>query len=288
MLDLTIIIVNWNTRELLRRCLESVFGTVHGLLFEVWVIDNGSTDGSGEMVRAEFPQVRLIENIDNLGFAKANNQALKVCSERYALLLNSDAFLMDGAVEGLIAALENDAHAGIAGARLEYPDGRGQRSYGSLPSPIGEMWSLLGLDKRREQKLCAEGTETVRPVEAVNGACMLVSRELLNEIGLFDERFFMFSEEIDLCKRAQAAGWLVVYAPGARAVHVGGGSSGLTAGRVLRLYTAKLQYIEKHHGQCQGRALLMMMWLTSTLKSFIYLPWDGKRAAFWREVSRGL
>jgi GT2 family glycosyltransferase len=286
-LDLTIIIVNWNTRELLRGCLESVFGTVRGLPFEVWVIDNGSTDDSGAMVRAEFPQVRLIENNENLGFAKANNQALKDCSGRYALLLNSDAFLMEGAVEGLMAALVREARAGVAGARLEYPDGRGQRSHGNLPSPIGEMLSLVGLDKRRDQKMSGEGGERVQPVDTVDGACMMVSKELLDEIGLFDERFFMFSEEIDLCKRAQEAGWRVIYVPGARAVHVGGGSSGFTAGRVLRLYRAKLQYIEKHHGQWQANALSATMWLTSTLKSIIYLAWDGKRAAFWREVSRG-
>lgn len=288
MFDLSIIIVNWNTRDLLRQCLGSVYNTIPGLAFEVWVVDNASTDGSAGMVREAFAGVRLIENNENLGFARANNQALAACTGRYALLLNSDAFLGAGAAEALVQALEADPRGGIAGARLVCPDGRAQRSYGRLPSLIGEVGSLLGLDKWKQGRGGKGEGRRVKEVGMVNGACILVRRAMLDEIGLLDERFFMFSEEVDLCKRASIAGWKVVHVAGAKVVHVGGGSSGLTSRRVLQLYRSKLQYFHKHHGDRLSRTLFIAMRGCSRFKAWFYSPFNDKRAALWREVSLGM
>ena len=287
MADLSIIIVNWNTRDLLIQCLDSVYSTVQGLESEVWVVDNASTDGSAALVRDAFPEVRLIENAQNLGFARANNQALEKCTGRYALLLNSDAFLGAGAAAALIKALEADPRAGIAGARLVYPDGRAQRSYSRLPGLLGEVGSLLGLDKLNQG---AGGREKgdMKEVGAVSGACLLARRAMLAQIGLLDERFFMFSEEIDLCRRALAAGWKVVHVPAAQVVHLGGGGSGLTARRVLQLYKGKLQYFEKHFGLNTSHILFIAMRATSRMKAWCYALTSPRKAALWREVCRGL
>jgi N-acetylglucosaminyl-diphospho-decaprenol L-rhamnosyltransferase len=286
--ELSIIIVNWNTREMLRQCLEAVYGTVVGLDYEVWVVDNASRDGSAAMVREAFPRAQVIVNNENLGFARANNQALEKCSGRYMLLLNSDAYLTNGAVDALVQALEADFRAGIAGARLVCPDGRAQRSYGRLPSLLGEVGSLLGLDKWKQGRGEKGEGRRVKEVGMVSGACILVRRAMLDEIGLLDERFFMFSEEVDLCKRASMAGWKVVHVAGAIVVHVGGGSSGLTSRRVLQLYRAKLQYFHKYHGQRLSRALFIAMRGCSRFKAWFYSLFNGKRAAMWREVSLGM
>ncbi len=287
MIDLSIIIVNWNTRDLLQQCLEAVHATVHGLAFEVWVVDNASTDGSLAMLREEFPQVQVIENQENLGFARANNQALERCVGRYALLLNSDAFLGVGAAVALFGALQADPRAGIAGARLVYPDGRAQRSYSCLPSLLGEVGSLLGMDKVNT-RVGKKGKGEVKEVGAVSGACLLARRAMLDEIGLLDELFFMFSEEIDLCKRAWAAGWKVLHVPAAGVVHVAGGSSGLTSGRVLQLYRGKVQYFEKHYGLRTSQLLFAAMRYISQMKVWFYALINPSKATLWRTVHKGL
>jgi GT2 family glycosyltransferase len=287
---LSIIIVNWNTRDLLSQCLESVYATISGLDFELWVVDNASTDGSLLMLRQHFPGVQVIANSDNLGFACANNQALRLCQGEYALLLNSDAFLLPNAAQSLVAALQADPRAGIAGARLRYPDGRAQKSHARLPALSCELGSLLGLDRSLPRKLHLEREQRLpaRATGVVSGACMLLRRTLWEQIGLFDENFFMFSEEVDLCKRAHQAGWRVLHVPSAQVIHIAAGSSGQTSRRVLHLYRAKLQYFEKHHGLRLSRVLFHSMRAFSRLKSWFYLPFNGKRAALWREVRLGL
>jgi GT2 family glycosyltransferase len=287
---LSIIIVNWNTREFLNRCLRSVYETIQDLEFDVWVVDNASSDGSTVMVHGQFPDVHLIENPENLGFAQANNQALRLCDGQVVLLLNSDAFVNDNAVRSLVTVLESNLHAGIVGARLEYPDGRSQNCYWKLPTFASEVVRLSGLDKWMNPEGSTKYSESqaVKKVGAVSGACLLVRRAMLDEIGLFDERFFMFSEEIDLCKRAWFSGWHVLHNPAALVVHVNAGSNGGTAGRVVALYRAKLQYFTKHHGKFQAQLLYSAMRLLCFLKIFIYKARDQDRSRLWQEVSREL
>jgi len=289
MSTLSIIIVNWNTSDYLDKCLRSVYDTVQDQNVDVWVVDNGSTDGSVAMVQRLFPEVNLIENSENLGFARANNQAFKLCNGQFVLLLNSDAFVKDNAVRSLVTTLTSDPRAGIVGARLEYPDGRSQNSYSQLPTLGSELIRLSGLDKwlHPEDRSGYDKNRVVKQVGAVSGACLLVRCAMLDEIGLFDERFFMFSEEIDLCKRAWHSGWRVLHQPAAQVVHVNAGSGG-AARRVIALYRAKLQYFEKHHGKFQAQVLYLAMRLLCSLKILIYKVRDRAREHFWQEVNREL
>jgi hypothetical protein len=241
------------------------------------------------MARAQFPALHLIENSENLGFARANNQALQVCQGKYALLLNSDAFLTAGAAQALVAALQTDPHAGIAGARLTYPGGGKQWSRGRLPALSSEIVSLLGLDKFLPLIAHWHHSNSLpRKTGMVSGACMLLRRTFWEKVGLFDENFFMFSEEADLCKRAHMAGWRVLYAPSVSVIHVGAGSSGQTAQRVLNLYYAKLKYFKKHHGLRCSRLLYHAMRTFSQLKSWFYHPFHPQRSALWHAVHQGL
>lgn len=290
--DLSILIVNWNTRSLLERCLRSVYATVQSRTFEVIVIDNGSTDGSQAMVRTEFPEVRLIENSENLGFARANNQGIRVSRGRYILLLNSDAFLTGSAAETMADLLDRVPSIGIAGANLRFEDGSPQPSYGPLPTFRSEIQSLLGLDKNVQT--AEANTDGYVEAGRVDGACLMARREVFDQVGLLDENFFMYSEEVDFCYRAVNAGWKVAHVPGAEVIHTGGGSSGRTPGRFLMLYRGKLQYFAKHAGPQAARRLRSAMQTTALLKLVIYslarkLSMGRiRKDELWRQVYEGL
>ena len=293
LLDLSIIIVNWNTRGLLEKCLRAVYGAAQGLAFEVFVVDNASTDGSPAMVRQRFPRVRLIENRANLGFARASNQAIRAGRGRCVLLLNSDAFLTSQAVRHLLGCLQADGQIGIAGAALVDSHGRPQPSHGRLPSLPSEVLSLFGLDKLLSNP--SSWVLTLPRIETgwVSGACLLARRSMLDQIGLLDESFFLFGEEVDLCCRARLAGWKVAHLPAARVVHIGGGSTGVNAQRILLLYRGKLRYFEKHFGRRVARRLWAAMGFTALCKLCLYsllrLLSLGKvrKDALWRGVAGG-
>lgn len=295
MTDLSVVIVNWNTRDLLMHCLESLYDTVQAIEFEVFMVDNASSDGSPSMVRDRFSQVSLIENPTNVGFAAANNQAIIRSSGRYVLLLNSDAQVLGNALPQMVRFLDAHSDAGIVGPHLVFPDGRPQTAHGPLPTLASEIQGLLGLDRL----LCRwnrrrDPTGTYAEAGYVSGACLMVRRQALEQVGLLDERFFMFGEEIDLCNRAHGAGWRVCHLPSAQVVHLGGGSTGRTGARVVRLYRGKLAYFRKHHGDLAGRILLFAMCLSTALKVAVYttarFATGGRVRAdvLWRSVWKGL
>lgn len=293
-MDLSIIVVNWNTRDLLAECLDSITRTVERITYEIIVVDNASSDGSQAMVRQRFPQACLIENSENAGFARANNQAIRQSCGKYILLLNSDAALLEETAARLVQAMETNPRAGLVGARLVYPDGRPQASHAPLPTLWSECASLAGLDKAlRKADSAATGSAPV-PTGMVDGACLMARRSTLDQIGLLDERFFMFNEEVDLCQRAHAAGWDVLHVPGAVTVHVAGGSTGVTPARILRLYKGKLQYFQKHYGGRARSRLQLAMRLVAGGKALFYglfslgKPAYAQKKTLWRAVSRGL
>ena len=264
---LSVIIVNWNTRKLLSQCLRAVIDNLHGLDIESFVVDNGSTDNSVDIIRKEFPDAMLIENLENLGFAKANNQAIKLSHGVYILLLNSDAFLTPNAVQKMIDVMESDKSIGITGAHLIYPDGRSQVSHRPLPNYWTEIISLFSLDKLSIPRVNHKEFEVTG---SVIGACMLIRKSLLDQIGLLDETFFMFNEEVDLCNRCHKAGSKVAYINSAIVVHVEGGSTGQTVQRVIRLYSGKLHYFDKHFGPNAEHRLKHIMLITTKLKCVIF------------------
>jgi len=252
-MNLSIIIVNWNTRALLARCLESVYETVRDLTFEVFVVDNASSDGSAEMVRARFPQVRLIENRENVGFAAANNQAIPLAAGRYVLLLNPDTVVLEGAVAELVRFAEGHRTTGACGPRLLNADGSLQPSCHPMLTPWREFWRLAFLERlwrRATYDMAAWDPTRPREVEVIKGACLLLRREALDGVGLLDERYFMYSEEMDLCYRLSRAGWRLYWVPGARVVHYGEGSSKqLARSMYVELYRSKAQFYRKVGGR---------------------------------------
>jgi GT2 family glycosyltransferase len=226
LVDISFIIVNWNTRDILINCLNSIYKTVKDIDFEVLVVDNNSTDGSQEAIKKRFPEANLIENKTNTGFAHANNQALKKMQGRYALLLNSDTILQDGAVGNLLSFMNDFPKAGIAGAQLLNDDGSKQNSIDNFPSIETEIFNKSFLRLLFPNKYPGKRRSYNNPIEvdSVIGACMIVRKEAIDEVGVFDEDYFIFLEETDWCFRMHKNGWKVYHVPDARVFHISGHS----------------------------------------------------------------
>lgn len=227
-MDLAIIIVNWNTRDILEQCLHSVYSSQTTKQFEVWVVDNGSSDGSELMIKEKFPQTRLITNIDNVGFAQANNQAIDNSIGDYVLLLNPDTVVENDVIEVLVDYLEEHPDVGAVGPRLLNPDGSLQELAYPEPTLAREFWRMFHLDKIKNYGEYPMGdwklTKT-RDVDVLMGACFLIRRKVLNQVGLLDEEFFVYSEEVDLCTRIRNYGWRITWVPTVKVVHLGGQST---------------------------------------------------------------
>lgn len=261
--DVSLVVVSFNTRDSLRSCLERLSRT-SGVVQEILVVDNASADGSADMVEREFPQVRLLRSPVNLGFAAANNLAFRSCRGRYVVLVNSDAFPDEGAIVAAVKRMEADPTVGLAGARLEGLDGSFQPSARSFPNPVYDFLVLTGLSARfprsrwfgRPDRTFADPSREAF-VDWVPGAFAVIRREALEEVAGFDERFFLYYEEVDLCRRLAASGWRIAYWPEVLVRHVGGASSRkvekLTfseSGSQLTLWRMRsaLLYYRKHHG----------------------------------------
>lgn len=260
--QLTVIIVNWNVRELLRTCLCSMLSELDAS-GEVVVVDNASSDGSAEMLRADFPQVRLIANADNVGFGAANNQALAMSEAAYVLFLNPDTDVRPGAIGRLLSFMEERPRVACAGPRLLNPDGSTQSSRRSFPgvatafveSTILQRW-FGGLKALARFYRGDQPDDQPQPVDWLVGACLLMRRSALDEVGFFDERFFMYSEEMDLCYRLRQAGWEVWYVPAAEVVHHEAASSSQDLfRRNVNFHESRYRFFRKHHGAAPALAL---------------------------------
>lgn len=246
-IDISIIIVNWNTRKLLLDCLESVYRTARRLSIEVFVVDNGSSDGSVSAVAEAYPQAVIIANRGNQGFSKANNQALKQMQGRYALLLNSDAILKESALDDLYAFMEANARAGMCAPQLLNSDGSLQESFGVFPTLASEFGArnLMRLFfpelYRPRSPIRAERTKTPIAVDFVMGACVMVRKAALDDVGLLDDDYFFFYEEIDWCYRMNKTGWSVYFLPVVEVTHLKGGSA-VTISRRARVESWRSRY----------------------------------------------
>lgn len=219
---------------------------------QVWVVDNGSTDGSIQMVRERFPSVRLLENSKNLGFAKANNLILGNTNSRKILLLNPDSELADGTLKYLSTFVDTHPNAGAVGPMITYPDGALQRSAYPAPTLAGEFLRLFHLGWITESASYRIHTWSLaeeREVDVIQGVCVMIRREALNQVGLMDEDFFMYSEEVDLCKRIRTGGWTIYWTPRVKVVHHEAKSTSQAPGNMfLHLYRSKVLYFRKNHG----------------------------------------
>lgn len=266
-MKLSIIIVSWNTRRLLADCLDSVYACAPSDLFEVLVVDNASSDGSAAMVKERFPQARLIESEKNVGFAQGNNLAVPLCSGEYVLLLNPDTVVKPQALDELVRFMDAHSEAGAAGSRLLNPDETLQPSCHPAPTLARELWRLFHLDRIRPfgaYHMHRWDMNQPREVDVIQGASFIVRKAILDKIGFLDGRYFMYSEEVDLCYRLQKAGWKLYYVPASRVIHYGGQSTKLVAADMfLQLYLGKLMYFRKHYGRLAGIGYKLILLLAA-------------------------
>ncbi|MGH2538601.1 MAG: glycosyltransferase family 2 protein, partial [Candidatus Promineifilaceae bacterium] len=263
---LSTVIVSWNVRDLLARCLDSLRRELLAwpeLSSETFVVDNASSDGSPALVRGQYSWARLLTNEANVGFAEANNQAIRLSRGQYILLLNPDTELRPGALNALLVFMQSRPGVGMAGARLLNPDGSLQRSCYRQPSLAREFLLMFHLDALASYgSYRMEKWDLTRPrqVDSILGACMLIPGPVLEQVGLLDSNYFMYSEEVDLCQRVRQAGYPIYWVPQAQITHFWGGSSAQVADNMFeQLYRSKLRFYRKFGGRGSGRLYKLIL-----------------------------
>jgi GT2 family glycosyltransferase len=290
--DLSVIVVSYQCAEALTDCLESLAGCPWGVSTEVIVIDNGSTDGTADRVRRRFSGVRLIANAANRGFAAANNQGLAVAGGRHILFLNPDTRVHPGALDRIVEALDADATIGALGPQLVDANGAIQPSTRGFPTWTSLLHRhtplrLLGVLGGAYRRYRMTGFDFTRPadVDQVMGAAMAMPRAVLDRVGTMDERFFLYFEEVDLCRRIKAAGYRVRFDPSGQITHTGGESTAAVASHHL-LYRGLFKYVRKWHGPLTGRLMVAVLWAGMIVRELGLLATNlgaaGVMAAFGR------
>ena len=291
---LSIIIVSWNTAWFLEYCLASIRANPPTSPFETWVVDNASTDESPGMVREKFPQVHVVENRENVGFARANNQAIQLCTGKYVLLLNPDTLVASGALQALVDFLDKHPEAGAAGGRILNPDGSLQISSHPRPTLARELWRLFHLDTLlpyASYPLTKWETNQPQDVDILGGACLLLRKEVLGQVGILDEDYFIYSEEVDLCSRIQRAGWRIYWVPQAEVVHFGGQSTQQVPTEMfLNLYHSNIKYFRKHNGGLAAQIYKLILRIAAfsrlMLAPFVLFKHSSRRQKYLTLVDR--
>ncbi len=253
-MNLSIIIVNWNTRDLLLQCVRSIIGTAKISNFEIIVVDNNSSDDSCSAIQNAFPQIRLIKNELNLGFAKANNIGIRQSSGKYLALINSDIELLPDCLDSLYGYMESNPNVGIAAPKILNPDGTYQLTCRKFPSLWNDFVEALmihslvpGLKHFSGELINLDHQKEPYVTDLVGGCFLFIRRQTLDSIGLLDEQFFFYGEDKDLCWRSWKAGWPIIYVPSATAIHYGGASSSKIPEKFNQeLQRAQLQFWKKH------------------------------------------
>ncbi|NBV86246.1 MAG: glycosyltransferase family 2 protein [Verrucomicrobia bacterium] len=289
-LSVSVVIVSFNTRRMTLRCLAAIKPELAARRAEIFVVDNGSNDGSAAAVRAAFPEVQVISEEKNIGFGAANNHAMRMARGEFILLLNSDAFVRSGAVENLLAYLEANPKFAAVGPRLVNADGSLQASCFRFPSPARVWCENLGFSRLfPNHGIFGDYSrwkhDHPRRVEFVSGACMLVRRSVVKEIGGFDESFFLYAEETDWQRRMRNASWDIGFTPAATVMHIGGASGRDTPAQINRHFFESLHRYElKHHGVAGLLSLRCAMSIGCSLRAVLWglaalLP--GRRKLAW-------
>ena len=256
-MNLSIIIVSWNVKEDLGNCLRSIEENKPREEFEIIVVDNASTDGSVDTIKKDFPDVKIIANSENSGFSAANNQAIRTAKGQYIFLLNPDTIVYPNSLDTLITFLDDHTDVGACGPKFLGSDGEVHFSVGYVPTFRSLIYGRtflrsLGVFRRRHKELTARNFnfERTADVDQLSGAALMVRRPVMEEIGLMDESFFMYYEDVDLCLRIRKAGFKIVYVPESVITHIGGRSSGqVSARRRIMLYRSLFVYFRKHRGR---------------------------------------
>lgn len=264
---LSILIVNWNTSAILKSCLGSIFQHPPEAPFDVWVFDNASQDDSCAMLARDFPQVQVLANPENIGFARGNNALAERAQGEFLLLLNSDTICHADALCDLLRYGQSHPQVGITGCRLLNPDGSLQISASPAPTLLREAWRLSHLDNWQVRSAYPANyftATTPQPADVLLGACLLLRRELYQQLGGFDPDFFMYSEEVDLCERVRQAGYVLHYLPSATITHLGGQSTRQMADQMfLELYRNKIKFFRKRRPAWQTPLYKLVLAVTA-------------------------
>jgi len=294
--DLSVIIVTWNTREMTLRCLEHLRKGLAGMDAEVFVVDNASSDGTAEAVRAKHPEAKLLVMERNLGFAGGNNAAIPKAAGRYVLLLNSDAMVEPGAARELLSFMETHKDAAACGAQLLNQDGTRQNSFDNFPTFITELVPkglLRGIFPKKYPSKRQEYREPLE-VDSVLGACMMIRAEAIRKVGVLDEGFFFLYEETDWCLRMKKAGWRIFFAPSARVLHLQGQTkASKRAAAKIEHYRSLYAYFRKHYGApraalfrglkfCALFANMLSLFLGNVFTAFALPRWRLKLGVYAR------
>jgi GT2 family glycosyltransferase len=259
--DVSVVIVNWNTLKYICDCLNSLLRAGKGYTREIIVVDNASCDGSADVVARQFPGVSVIRNAENVGFARANNIGIRRAAGRYICIVNPDVVVRDGCIENLMRFMDQNPGVGIAGPRILNSDGSVQISCRHFPTIWNNLCQSLGLNRLFPKSAFFSDWlmsywphDGIRSVDVLSGCFWIVRREAINQVGLLDEDFFIYGEDIDWCRRFHKAGWDVMFYPESAVIHFGGGSSSKAPIKFyIEMQKADLHYWEKHHGAV-GRA----------------------------------
>jgi len=281
MIDLSVILVSWNTREHLKECLGSLYREKKNISCEVFVVDNASTDGSREMIRSNYPQVVLIENHSNVGFAKANNQALRKCSGKYVLLLNPDTEVLRSCLENMLDFMEKHPDAGAAGCRILNSKGELEpfRTAKRFPTPLTKFFVDMHMDRLLPKiKLLGQYSmvgwdrSDTREVDVLSGAFMFIRREVILDVGLLDERFFLLAEDIDWCWRIKHKNWKILFNPHAEIIHHAGKAiDQVPFVRLKNAILSHLLYFEKYHKRYDVVVFRFLQSITHVSKAVFWL-----------------
>ncbi len=265
-MDLSIIIVSWKVKDLLQSCLKSIFEETENISFEVILIDNASQDGTVEMVREKFPSVLLMGSKENLGFAKGNNIAIPGAKGRYVLLLNPDTFILDRALEKMARFMDAHSEYDACGCKLLYPDGTLQESCRRFPGFWSQFFILLKLHNFFPRWACIGKYymkdfkyDEVCEVDQVMGACLMARKGVFEKVGLLDEHFWAWFEEVDWCLRLKKTGGKLVFFPGAEIIHHKGQSFNQYWRRQWLFNTSMLTYFKKHHSFLSYTGIFILM-----------------------------
>ncbi|MGC8783527.1 MAG: glycosyltransferase family 2 protein [Armatimonadota bacterium] len=283
-MTLSVLIVNWNTRELLRACLQSLRCNPLSEPMEVWVLDNASQDGSAEMVRSEFPEVQLIASERNLGYAAGNNLLLRKAQGDYLLLLNPDTEVTQGALDTAVQYMREHPEVAALGAKLIHPDGRVQMSVRGFPEPEAVMWEYLGLARLfpRSRRFGAYRMtwftyDQIAEVDQPMGTFLMLSRRAVRAVGLMDERFPIFFNEVDWCYRAKRNGLKIVFHPGVVIIHHGGASTQQMRPQMIWESHRSLQkFYHKHYRQRLPKPIYWLILASITCNAWLRTLGKGR------------
>ncbi|KQX51928.1 glycosyltransferase family 2 protein [Paenibacillus sp. Root444D2] len=287
-MDLSIIVLNYKTRDLTLACLESVFSSATSYIYEVILIDNASNDGIIHATTEQYPQVVFIANTDNVGFSRANNQGIRIAQGRYVLLLNSDTIVESDTLDVMLRFMDENPTVGASGCKIVLPDGSLDKACKrGFPTPSASFYYAFGFSKLfpntprfNQYQLGYLSPDEAYPIDSLVGAFMLIRREAIDQVGMLDEEFFMYGEDIDWCYRIKEAGWVNYYYPGTQIVHHKGASSRRKPFKIIyEFHRAMILFHNKHYRKKYSWLTNAMVYAGVSLKFILSLVRNKLRPA---------